>query len=225
MRLAVCLSVTLLVSGCISGQPPRTGGSFASPADSLRARIATLEDRNAALRDSVQFYRDLDSGAYHREMRALRDQLTRMSYELATLRDGGTTVTVLRADALFEPATAALSEAGVDRLTSVAEQLRRVYPDRTFRIEGHADTAPLGASLRERFASNRELSCARAAAVLRRLQALTDLDPAQFVAVGYGATDPVASNETPSGRERNRRVRVAVLPTPRDYERPFEMSW
>jgi chemotaxis protein MotB len=54
---------------------------------------------------------------------------------------------------------------------------------------------------------------------------MSGIDAAQFVAVGYGATDPVASNETRAGRKRNRRVRIAVLPTPRDYARPFEMSW
>lgn len=226
MRLVACaLLVGLLLSGCVSSQVGRSGASGESLVDSLRSRVATLQDQRDTLRDSLSFFQDIDSGAYYREMRALRDQLTRMSYELSALRDGGTTLTVLQADALFEPATATVTDAGAERLKGVAEQLRRVYPDRRIRIEGHADPSPLGESLQEQFPTNWELSSARASAVLRRLQEMTGIDAAQFVAVGYGATDPIASNETRAGRKRNRRVRIAVLPTPRDYARPFEMSW
>ncbi|PSQ68649.1 MAG: hypothetical protein BRD26_07865, partial [Bacteroidetes bacterium QH_1_64_81] len=64
-----------------------------------------------------------------------------------------------------------------------------------------------------------------ATTVVRHLIENSDVGPAQFVAVSYGATDPVASNETARGRRRNRRVRIAVLPPPRDYSRPFETSW
>lgn len=226
LRLAACVSLLgLLLAGCVASQSGRAGGSDETLVDSLRSRVATLQDRQQTLRDSLSFFEDIDSGAYYREMRALRDQLTRMSYELGALRDGGTTLTVLNADALFEPATATITEAGANRLKGVAEQIRRVYPNRRVRIEGHADTSPLSESMQERYPTNWELSCARAAAVLRALQDMSGIDAGQFVAVGYGATDPVASNETRAGRERNRRVRVAVLPTPRDYARPFEMSW
>jgi len=193
--------------------------------DSLRSEVATLEDRNRALRDSLRFLDDIDSGAYYREVRSLQDQLTRMSFELGALRDGGLTITVIRADALFEPATATLTDRGVEQLQVVADQLRQTYPDRAFRVEGHSDSQALSETLQETFPSNWELSSARAAAVVRRLTETRGLDEAQFVTVGYGATDPVASNETASGRRRNRRVRIAVLPTPRDYSRPFETSW
>jgi chemotaxis protein MotB len=92
-------------------------------------------------------------------------------------------------------------------------------------VEGHADSTPLSESLQERFPSNWELSSARAATVVRRLIDLTSLNSGQFAAVGYGATDPVATNNTARGRRQNRRIRIAVLPAPRDYARPFESTW
>ena len=107
----------------------------------------------------------------------------------------------------------------------VANQLRQTYPTRRIRVEGHSDSQAITGDLQKQYPSNWELSCARAAAVVRALADASGLDAAQFVAVGYGATDPVASNETAAGRQRNRRVRIAILPTPREVSRPFETSW
>jgi chemotaxis protein MotB len=226
MRSVVSLLLAgLLLSGCVASQSAGGGGAGASLLDSLRSEVATLQDRNRALRDSIRFLQGIESGAYYRETRALRDQLTRMSYELGALRDGGQTVTVIGADSLFEPASATLTEQGTKRLRIVANQLRQTYPNREIRVEGHSDSQPLSEEMKEKYPSNWELSCARASAVVRTLASVSGLDGTQFVAVGYGATDPVASNETATGRQRNRRVRVAVLPTPRDYSRPFETTW
>jgi chemotaxis protein MotB len=238
--LAGVLGGGLLV-GCASsspGTPPsatplltQTDSIQAAPdaplstLDSLRAVNAALRDENRRLRDSIQLYDGIDSGRYFRELRALRDQMTRMSFELGTLRDGGQTVTVVRTDALFESAGARLSDAGREQLKPTAAQLRQTYPNRTIRVEGHSDATPVGDSLRRQFPTNWELSTARAAAVVRALIDLSGLDASQFVALGYGDTRPRAGNETESGRRRNRRVRIAVLPTPRDYSRPFETSW
>jgi chemotaxis protein MotB len=167
----------------------------------------------------------VQTGQYYRDLRVLNDRLNRLTYEVRTLRDGGQTVRVLSADALFEPATATLTSAGAEQLQTVVARLQTAYPRRTIRVEGHASDTPLSEELQKQFASNWELSAARATTVVRHLISESDLDPTQFVAVSYGATDPVASNETARGRRRNRRVRIAVLPSPRDYSRPFETAW
>lgn len=221
LTAAVCLA---LLSGCTSSSQPLRPVSTAAP-DSLRAENARLRDQNRALRDSLEFHQDLESGQYYRDLRALEDRLNRLSYEVRLLRDGGLTVTTLSTDSLFEPGGATLSTAGTDRLEALARQLQSTYPDRTVRVEGHADDRALSDAMQEQFPSNWELSSARATAVVRRLIDLTDLDRSQFVAVGYGAARPRASNDTAMGRRRNRRVRVAVLPLPRDYSRPFQTTW
>lgn len=224
MRLALPLGVAVLLCslvGCAGGGPVGGGDPVG---DSLRAETARLRAENRALRDSLRFRRDLDTGQFYRERRTLEDQLNRLSYEARLLRDGGLTVAVLPADVLFAGADS-LSDTGRARLDSVAQQLRRAYPNRTVRVEGHADNAPLEGRLKDRFESNWELSTARATSVLRTLLDRTSLDPDQFVAVGYGASRPRAANDTAAGRQRNRRVRIAVLPLPTDHPRPFEMSW
>lgn len=226
MRSAVALLAALcaalpLWSGCAALAPTATEAR----ADSLQAVAAALEDANDALRDSLALRDDIDSGQYDRERRALQDQLMRLSYELSALRDGGQTLSVVQADALFQSASAALTDGGRERLASVAAQLRNAYPQRLVRVEGHSDDVPIRGALQEQYPSNWELSTARAAAVVRALIDLSGLNADQFVAVGYSDTRPVASNDTASGRRRNRRVRIAVMPAPRDYTRPFETSW
>jgi chemotaxis protein MotB len=192
--------------------------------DSLRAENTRLRAQNRSLRDSLRFRHAVKTGQYYRERRTLQDRLNRLTYEARLLRNGGLTVTILPADSLFA-APDSLSQAGIERLQTVATQLQRTYPNRTVRIEGHADNTPLSDRLQERFSSNWALSCARASTVTRQLIDLTSLDRSQFVAVGYGDAHPRASNEIAAGRQRNRRIRIAVLPLPEDYSRPFEVSW
>lgn len=228
-RLALLLGLLVLALPLAACSPTyvTTGptGTGTVPVDSLHAEIARLRDVNRALRDSLRFHDDVETGQYHRDLRTLQDHLTHLTYEVRLLRDGGLPVARLPTDSLFEPASATVRPVGIDRLRALARQLQSTYPDRTVRVEGHADDTPLSDSLQQQFPSNWELSAARATAVVRHLIELTDLDRSQFVAVGYGSTRPRASNETAGGRRRNRRVRVAVLPVPRDYSSPPETTW
>jgi chemotaxis protein MotB len=223
MRLLRALVLAgLLCSGCASLFPPP---SEPGRVDSLQAENAALRTQNQRLRDSLAFADDIRTGRYYRTVRTLNDQVTRLSYELVRRREGGQTVSVLPADALFEPASARLTERGRERLSAVAAQLRTTYPGRAIRVEGHSDNVPVGPDLAERYPSNWELSGARATTVVRTLVEMTELAADQFVAVAYGSTRPIASNDSERGRQRNRRVRIAVLPVPRDVTRPFETSW
>lgn len=73
-------------------------------------------------------------------------------------------------------------------------------------VEGHTDDRPIDT---ERFPSNWELASARAAASVRFLQGnASEYDPSRFRVVGYGPNQPRATNETTSGRARNRRVEI-----------------
>ncbi|MEF8816112.1 MAG: OmpA family protein [Salinibacter sp.] len=218
--VAVALSA---LAGCATTQ--RSGTPPVSRLDSLRAENATLRSRLRRMEDSLGVRDDVATGQYYRDLRVLTDRLNRRTYEVQMLRQGGRTVRVLPADSLFEPGTATLTAAGEGRLQATIEHLERTYPSRSMQVEGHADDTPLSEQMQERFASNWELSAARATAVVRYLIAHSILDPAQFAALAYGATDPAASNATAQGRRRNRRVRIAVLPAPQDYSRPLEVSW
>lgn len=78
-------------------------------------------------------------------------------------------------------------------------------------VEGFTDDKPI---YTQRFPSNWELSTARAAAVIRLLVE-NGVAPDRLAAVGYGPHRPVATNQTASGRAKNRRVILVI----RDNER------
>ncbi len=76
------------------------------------------------------------------------------------------------------------------------------------RIEGHTDTDPIQTS---KFASNWELSTARATETLRYLTGKFPFRPESLSASGYGEYIPVAPNDSPEGKARNRRVDIVIL--------------
>jgi chemotaxis protein MotB len=78
--------------------------------------------------------------------------------------------------------------------------------DNAIRVEGFTDNRPITTSA---YPSNWELSAARAAAIVRLL-AVNDVDPRRMAAVGYGEYQPVARNDVPEGRQRNRRVVLLI---------------
>ena len=73
-------------------------------------------------------------------------------------------------------------------------------------VEGYTDNVPTQG---ERYVSNWELSAARATAVVRGFVDI-GIEPERLAAVGYGEYHPVATNATPEGREKNRRVTIIV---------------
>lgn len=77
-------------------------------------------------------------------------------------------------------------------------------------VYGYTDNGPIGPSLRSKFSTNRELSLARAVDIVSYFQK-KGIDREILSATGYGADNPVATNDTPQGRARNRRTEIAFL--------------
>jgi chemotaxis protein MotB len=115
---------------------------------------------------------------------------------------------------------------GLVILERVADFLRAAASEKPIRVEGHADNMEIGPSLRSVFASNWELSRARADGIVRYLVEKGGLDSAKLSAVGYGATRPVASNATEEGRKRNRRIEIVLYTTdiPQPAQDPSEAA-
>lgn len=113
---------------------------------------------------------------------------------------------------LFLPAQAELLPTGRDVLGKVGEILRKKsLLFRTVQVEGHTDTRPIHT---ERFASNWELSSARATSVVRFLQDSVGLDPRLLSANGYAEYHPA----DPSNLDRNRRVELVLIYSTTDIE-------
>lgn len=90
----------------------------------------------------------------------------------------------------------------------VMEQIASLLKNTPYSIlvEGFTDNVPIKTP---KYPTNWELSSARAAAIVRLLSA-EGIDPNRMAAVGYGSTQPIASNRTEEGRQKNRRVVVLV---------------
>lgn len=111
-----------------------------------------------------------------------------------------------------------LFESGGSNLTPAAEvvlkQIGMLIPAITAPtvVSGHTDTIP------GRTMDNMELSAERAMAVLSHLLA-QGVDPHILAAAGYGPLRPLAANDTPEGRARNRRVEILLENAP--YARTY----
>ena len=77
---------------------------------------------------------------------------------------------------------------------------------------------PIGVGLQSRFASNWELSVARAAAAVRHMQTSTDIPPQIMMAAGYGEFRPIASNDNEAGRQQNRRIELVLYPVNAQFQ-------
>jgi chemotaxis protein MotB len=114
----------------------------------------------------------------------------------------------LAADSFFRPATAEVDiDAAREALQKTASLLLSL-PDRTFRIEGHTDSAPTDPD--GPWETNWELSTARATNTLHYLVDF-GANENQFQVAGFADTVPLASNETPEGQAYNRRVDIVIL--------------
>jgi chemotaxis protein MotB len=113
-------------------------------------------------------------------------------------------VVSLREGGFFSSGSADLRPEAMD----VFNELVAALPNQHMRVEGHTDNIPIHTA---QFATNWELSTARAATITRLLIADKTVDPAEISAAGYAEFHPVASNSTEEGRARNRRVDIILL--------------
>ncbi len=121
-----------------------------------------------------------------------------------TQSDRGITVEI-NASVLFSPGEAQLAENSSTTLRAVAAVVKN--HEQEIHIEGHTDNLPINTL---HYPSNWELSTARASRVIR-LFVNNGVDASQLTALGYGEHQPVALNDTPEGRARNRRVMITIM--------------
>jgi chemotaxis protein MotB len=112
---------------------------------------------------------------------------------------------------LFDSGEANITERGAGVLTRLGAVLAGVE-GRSIQVSGHTDDSPPSQRLAATFPTNWELSVARAVNVVRFLQEKASVPARRLVASGYGETHPVASNATPKGRARNRRIEILLIP-------------
>jgi len=111
---------------------------------------------------------------------------------------------------LFDSGKAEIKPEGLEVLGRVVDILATAA-DKVIRVEGHTDNVPIKGNLAKQYPTNWELSAARALTVVRYLET-QGLDPHKLAAVAFGEHRPVAENDTPEGRARNRRIAIVLQP-------------
>ena len=155
------------------------------------------------IRDQARQFEDI--------ARAVQEQGLGAAVDL-DLTESGVRVTFIDSVA-FAPGSVVLDEPARGVLRTVAEMATGVA---AVEVEGHTDDRPIATAA---YPSNWELSAARAAAVVRFLAAQPGaLPPDHYVASGHGEYRPRASNDTPEGRARNRRISVLFRTPDRDRQ-------
>jgi len=110
-------------------------------------------------------------------------------------------------DQLFFSAGGATMQMKANPVLDLIADLVESFPG-GMAIEGHTDNVPVRGG---RYASNWELSTARAYATLEYLKENKGIDPGKLQITGYADTRPIASNDTPEGRSKNRRVEFVFI--------------
>lgn len=158
--------------------------------EELRKQKAAAEARAATFRTLVEKLRSMiDSGQIK-----------------VTIRNGRMLL-ALPNDVLFDSGKTAVKNEGKEAIAKVAQVLSTIG-DRRFLVAGHTDNVPIKTA---KFASNWELSTARAVEVVRLLIA-GGMKPQVLGAAGYAEFDPVGSNDTPETKAQNRRIEIVLEP-------------
>lgn len=103
----------------------------------------------------------------------------------------------------FEPGSSDTTPEIDAVLMKLAPAIKKLAEQHDILVEGHTDNLPIS---NDYFDSNWELSTSRASSVARLLIDKYGLPPERMGAVGYGEYRPIAPNDSPDGRAKNRRV-------------------
>ena len=99
-----------------------------------------------------------------------------------------------------------------DRAQQTLSKIAKIimdYKDYEVLIEGNTDDVPIS---RENIRNNWDLSCLRASSVVQALQTQYGVDPKRLTAGGRGEYNPLQSNDSELGRQRNRRTQIIITP-------------
>ena len=189
--------------------------SLSKTINELREKTAALETENASLKESVANLKKTKeeevksvSKTYENLMQEMKGEIAQGQVAITELK-GKLTVDVLD-KILFASGEAEVKPEGLAVLQRVIDILKNVK-DKAIRIEGHTDNVKIGGALARKYATNWELSAARAINVTRYLQK-QGIDPALLASVAYGEYKPVADNSTSEGRAKNRRIAIILQP-------------
>ena len=110
---------------------------------------------------------------------------------------------------LFRSGSYEISPDAMDILSKIAKIIKD-YKNYDVLVEGNTDNVPIS---RPNIRNNWDLSALRASSVVQVLQNKFDVDPSRLTAGGRGEFNPISTNDTPQGRQLNRRTQIIITPT------------
>lgn len=109
---------------------------------------------------------------------------------------------------LYKTGSYEINSRAAETLSKIAKIIMD-YKDYDVLVEGNTDNVPIS---RENIRNNWDLSCLRASSVVQYLQKNYGVDPKRLTAGGRGEYNPVATNGTEIGKQRNRRTQIIIMP-------------
>ena len=114
---------------------------------------------------------------------------------------------------LYKSGSYEINDRAAETLSKIAKIITD-YKDYEVLIEGNTDNVPVNASAAtmKNIRNNWDLSCLRASSVVQALQNKYGVDPKRLTAGGRGEYNPVTTNSTEVGKQRNRRTQIIITP-------------
>ena len=109
---------------------------------------------------------------------------------------------------LYKSGSYQINERAAETLSKIAKIIND-YKDYEVLIEGNTDNVPIS---RENIRNNWDLAALRASSVVQELQNRYGVDPKRLTAGSRGEYNPIATNDTELGRQRNRRTQIIITP-------------
>jgi len=109
---------------------------------------------------------------------------------------------------LYKSGSYEIGERAGETLEKIAKIISD-YKDYDVLIEGNTDNVPIS---QKNIRNNWDLSTLRASSVVQALQNQYGVDPKRLTAAGRGEYNPVATNDTEKGKQRNRRTQIIITP-------------
>lgn len=219
---ALAIAVALAMGGFLA----RLKSNHTKELQTAREKLETTSASLAGALDAIRTNQDLAAQLSGRiaELQKEKEQVGNMARNLEDemrheLESKDVTISKLQGKltvsivdrVMFDSGEAILKPDGAVVMRKIADLLA-AHPELKIHVIGHTDNVPIRQTAHSRFASNWELSAARALAAVHFLTENAGVDPRRVGAVAYGEFRPIADNATAEGKAKNRRIAITILP-------------
>lgn len=213
MRTFVKFSAIFLIIGCLAIASSGCTLVLQKGRTSDKEKIESLSEKAQRLKMTEDELSELKK-AHDALQKSLKKEISAREISLGIEGKGLVITFVDRI--LFNSGKAKLRSQAHSALDKVVKVCRKTVADKEIGIEGHTDNQPIKHS---GWKSNWELSTARATSVLHYL-VKKGIAPQRLSVTGFGEYQPLVSNQTPQGKEKNRRVEIVILSGSKSRARP-----